>query len=432
MTARRLPRAVGVLAVALASATAVRAQGAAGDPRVEALEARVRAQDARIRELEEAVLRLTGADRRPAAEASAAAVAIPPPAPAPAPPPPAPRPPATARLDLAGDLRLRHESNFGEAGARDRDRQVLRVRLRGAYLLSDALAVGAQLVIGDPDDPNSTDATLTGFNDDLPLSLDQAWLRYRSGPLELHAGKIPNPFVRTDLVWDADLFPAGFSAAYALRLEGQATLRASGLYFVVDEASAGPDSRMAGGQVALDTGAGAPWRLEAALGYYDYRLASVSGADAGDFRTNLLTPAGRYASDFDLLDAIAAVTYAGLGERWPLRLTAGYVRNFGAATAADTGFSVDLALGRASAAGDWRLGYGYAEVETDAVLAAFAQDNIPPGSNYALHSLSIDHALRTGLLLNATWYHYRPQAGDPVLGGRDWRDRVRLNLMVNF
>ena len=329
-------------------------------------------------------------------------------------------------------MRLRQETNIGEQSVRNRGRQVLRARLRATYAFSDALAAGAQLVIGDPDDPNSTDLTLTGFDDDLPVSLDQAWLRYRIGGLELHGGKIPNPFTRTDMVWDGDVFPEGVSGTHTVRVSDQASLRLSGLYFIVDEAAAGADSRMVGGQAAFETGAGPEWRFEAALGYYDYRLSSLGGADIGDFRTNRQTSDGRYLSDFDLLDAVGSATYSGLGPRWPVRVAVDYVQNFGAATFVNEGLAVDLGLGRASAGGDWRLGYGFARVETDAVLAAFAQDNIPLGSNYLLHAVSLDHMLRAGVLLNATWFHYRPLDAAPGLDPADWRDRVRLNLQVSF
>ncbi|WP_350283865.1 hypothetical protein [Nitrosomonas sp.] len=38
----------------------------------------------------------------------------------------------------------------------DRNRDVLRARLRAAYAVNDWLAIGGQLATGDPDDPHST------------------------------------------------------------------------------------------------------------------------------------------------------------------------------------------------------------------------------------------------------------------------------------
>jgi hypothetical protein len=338
------------------------------------------------------------------------------------------------RLDISGDMRVRYEANFSDRTARDRDRGVLRARLRATYAVNDWLTVGGQIATGDPDDPNSTDITLSNFADDLAFSLDQAYIRATFGQLRTHLGKMPLPFTRTDLVWDGDVSPQGASASYTLPIgHGGATLRANGLYFLVDESVTGPNSDMIGGQLAFESAAGKPWRVDLAVGYYDYALRSLAGADAGDFRSNRMA-AGRYVSDFDLLDVIGGVTYSGLGARWPIRLVGDYVHNFGAVGDAGTGFGVDLLAGRASSKGDWRFGYGYAQADIDAVLAAFSHDNTNIATNYRQHSLSVDFAPRDNLILNATFYHYRllDTAFAPIGASHDWLNRVRLNMLVNF
>lgn len=334
-----------------------------------------------------------------------------------------------SRFMFSGDMRVRYESNFGVKGVRNRDRGVLRARLRAAYAVNDWLAVGGQLATGDPDDPNSTDITLSGFDDDLQVSLDQAYLRLAPGDFQAYLGKFPQPFARTELVWDVDVSPQGASASYATSL-GDTKLKASALYFIVDEAVAGPDSRMIGGQIAMETPP-AFLQGELAVGYYDYSLRSVAGAAAGDFRSNQLVN-GRYLSDFDLLDIIAVMTWRGFGERWPVRFIGDYVHNFGAATKANTGFGTDLQIGRANQQGDWRFTYGYAQTETDAVLAAFSHDNTNQATNYLQHTLAIDYILRPNVALNATYYRYRQKdvpAGFETLG---WQNRLRLNFMAGF
>lgn len=339
----------------------------------------------------------------------------------------------SSRLQLSGDVRLRYESNFGDKDGRNRDRGVLRARLRAAYTINDWLTVGGQIATGDPDDPNTTDVTLTGFDDDLQVSLDQAYLRAKTGNLELYGGKVPQPFARTDLVWDGDVSPQGVSASYKLPLGGGSSLKATGLYFLVDESVAGPNSDMVGGQLAFEASPSEFLKFELAAAYYDYSLRSTAGGDAGDFRSNRFVN-GRYLSDYDLLDVIGAVTWSGLGEAWPVRIIADYVKNFGAPSAHDSGFGVDALLGRTSERGDWRFGYGYAETDVDAVLAAFSHDNTNIATNYRQHSLSIDYVPAKNVVLNATLYHYKPK--DPAYAGAndpdDWLDRLRLNFLVNF
>lgn len=339
-----------------------------------------------------------------------------------------------SRLRLSGDVRLRYEGNFGDADAPARNRGAMRARLRAEYSVLDNLVVGAELATGSSDDPNSTDVTLSNFVDDLEVSLSRAFARYSLGPIDALGGKFANPFRRTDLVWDGDVNPQGAALVYSQPLGAAASLRAAGLYFLVDEAVAGPDSTMIGGQLALEAGPHPDLRASLAAGYYDYRLDSLAGADAGDFRSNLRDGAGGYLSDFDLVDVIAALTYGGLGERWPLSVTGNYVTNLGAATAEDTGFAFTLTAGRTQTPGDWRLGYGYMQAEVDAVLAAFSHDNLAIATNYRAHSLTLDFVPANHLTLNATLYRYRPL--DMAYAGTntpdDWLERLRLNLMVSF
>ena len=335
-------------------------------------------------------------------------------------------------LDISGDIRLRYESNFGDRNARNRDRGVLRARLRGSYAVTDGLSIGGELSTGDPDDPNSSDVTLSNFDDDLSVSLDQAWLRFKIGKVELTGGKIPLPFVRTDMVWDGDVYPQGASASYANKV-GAASFKASALYFMIDESVGGPDSHMIGGQLAAGLPVNPELKVDLAASYYDYRLNSLVGGDAGDFRSNRFAN-GKYLSDFNLLDIIGSATWSGLGHRWPVKLTANYVHNFGATTKADTGLLISLLAGRTTDHGDWRLGYGYAQTGIDAVFAAFSEDNTTLATNYVQHNLSVEHVIRPHLILGGTFYRFKPKSviGAGVDEPNDWLNRLRINLLAEF
>ena len=400
---------------------------------IEALKAEQRASAARIEQLEATLARVAAAPAAPAATPSPAQPAAPAPVQTASVSAPASAPAAESRLAVSGDLRVRYESNFGDRDARNRDRSTVRLRLRATYGINDWLTVGGMLATGDPDDPNSTDVTLSNFDDKFPFSLDQAYARMKFGDLQVALGKIPQPFVRTDLVWDGDVSPQGASASYRIGLPGGGAVKANGLYFTIDESVTGPDSSMVGGQLAFETAPAKPWRFELAAAYYDYRLRSLAGADGGDFRSNVMA-GGRYVSDFDLLDVIAAVTYNGFGARWPVRLSGDYVHNFGARVSGDTGYGVDLQVGRASKPGDLRFGYGYAQTGVDAVLAAFSHDNTNLATNYRQHMLSVDYVTHPNVMLSATFAHYRPK--DPLFAGTnapmDWLDRARVMMVFSF
>ena len=340
---------------------------------------------------------------------------------------------AVQPLDVAGDIRIRYESNFGDRDTRNRSRFALRARLRGSYAVTDWLTAGGQLTTGDPDDPNSSDVTLSNFDDDLSVSLDQAWLRAKFGNLQISGGKIPLPFKRTDMVWDGDVYPEGLSFTYETKIGALATAKAAGLYFVIDEAPVGEDSRMIGGQIGVDAKLGDTIKFETSAGYYDYRLSSAAGGDSGDFRSNRFVN-GRYLSDFNLLDVIASATWTGPDKNWPLRIIGNYVHNFGATTPSNSGYSIGLAAGRITEKGNWRFGLGYAQTGVDAVLAAFSEDNTTLASNYVQHNFSVDYVLRPHLILNGTFYRYKPKSAIDA-GPNDpnhWLNRLRINLLAEF
>ena len=92
-------------------------------------------------------------------------------------------------------------------------------RIRGRLLLnavvSDDLNAGVRLTTGNSKNPVSTDQTLGMDTDKNTFVVDQAYLDYRpvSG-LEAWAGRMPNPWLSTDLVWDPDINFDGVAVKY--------------------------------------------------------------------------------------------------------------------------------------------------------------------------------------------------------------------------
>lgn len=342
--------------------------------------------------------------------------------------------PDAPKLRISGDLRLRAQGDYSDSDGANRTSSQLRARLGATYALNDLVTIGARVVTGDGDDPNSSDVQLSNWDDDLQVALDLAYAQLNFGDLKLYGGKIPNPFVRTDLVWDGDANPQGIGAVYKLPLSGGGTFRANGLFFSVDEQAAGPDSTMGGAQFGFDSPSYGGFMYDLSGGYYRYSLGSLTGADAGDWRSNRRNPDGSLVSDYELVDVVAGLSWQGAGQKWPLRIVGDYVKNLGAIDDQDTGFGVDVSLGRASKAGDWRFTYGYSQTDVDAVLAAFSNDNIGIATNYNLHALTLDYTPMPKTMISAIWYHYKPN--DPLYAGAnqpdDWLDRFRLFFLMNF
>jgi len=132
-------------------------------------------------------------------------------------------------LEIYGDARVRYEIRNGNSGApstlvtnpddaqqRNRHRYRMRLGLRGT--LVDDWFFGLRL-----ETSASARSTNVTFGDDAgpfgktsdPVYVGQAYLGYKGIPgLTLTAGRLPNPFVTTLMVWDGDLNPEGLTQQY--------------------------------------------------------------------------------------------------------------------------------------------------------------------------------------------------------------------------
>lgn len=335
--------------------------------------------------------------------------------------------PEKPKVKISGDFRLREEFNWATNDAPWRDRTVIRARLRAQYALTPDILLGAQIATGNPDDPNSTDVTLGGFDDDLDVSLDQAYMRYSIGNLDIWGGKFPQIFTRTDMVWDGDVTPQGLGAAWhmdngGLQLDGKA------LYFAIDENILGDDSNMWGVQGHIGHHFADNFTLSLHGAYYDYSLPHIASADNGDIRTNILDNIGRLRSDFNLGDVILKLAHDAPDSDWPVSLQLEYVHNF-AADDQSHGYMAAITGGRKSEAGHLFGELSWSNVDADAVLAAFAQDNIPLGSDYENFAATLGYRIHKNWLFYLNFYHYRPKT---AVFQDDWRNRLRFNLEFVF
>ena len=78
--------------------------------------------------------------------------------------------------------------------------------------------------------------------------------------------------------------------------------------------------------------------------------------------------------------------------------------------------------------------YEFADVEQDAVLAAFTHDDIPLGTNYKGHVIAGDYQVLNGFSANiTTWVYQRKFTEEsPTTDEQKWEGRARLNLVWKF
>lgn len=163
----------------------------------------------------------------------------------------------------------------------------LRARLALGITLADEASVGIRLATGSSDSPVSTNQTLGGGFSKKQIWLDRAWLDLHPWPWgRALLGRMPNPFVSTDLIYDEDLNFDGVATKLNGLISEDWRLSAFGTFggFPLEygrdnfpktsvSKNSGPTKWLIGSQIGLDwkTSEERDDHLKASLAYYDFQ-----------------------------------------------------------------------------------------------------------------------------------------------------------------
>lgn len=423
----------------------------------------------------------------------------------------------TSKVKLSGDIRLRWQSDLfagnnsvnqypdfqainddgGFASTpdqfinttEDRHRARARIRIGVTGKVSNNIKVGVRLASGNQRDPVSTNETLSTSDGRWDFAVDRAYLQYQGYDLDaynwltLTGGRIPNPFLHTNLVWDKDLNFDGAAATFRYSLSGS-----SDLYDVDEE----------GKSVFLTLGAfpleevelssrdkwlyaaqlGAEWlfqdqsRLKFGLAYYNYdnivgernAINSITNdftapafMQKGNSVFDLSNPSRSrifgLASDFDIVNLTASYDIARFAPTHVV-LTADYAQNIGydSDEVADRvgssniftpstpgsdlfkkrnqAYQVKLLVGwpKLRKRRDWQLFGAWKHIERDSVLDAFTDSDFYLGGTDAE-----GWVLGGGYgLANNTWMRLRWLSSDEIDGEKLGIDTIQLDLNSRF
>jgi hypothetical protein len=126
------------------------------------------------------------------------------------------------RLRFGGDIRVRYEKDFFDENNADfvqptnpsqlmnsrgdQYRFKYRVRFGAEAQVNDQVQAVIRLSTGSTSNPVSTNATMGDYMNKDTILFDLAYIRWQPWkPLTLYGGRMPNPWVSSDLVWDSDL-----------------------------------------------------------------------------------------------------------------------------------------------------------------------------------------------------------------------------------
>ena len=356
---------------------------------------------------------------------------------------------------------------------RERVRLGLQAKIADHWLFDTRLATGNQL------NPISTNQTLGNTGQRFSIQLDRAALLYDlpaeqgwswlDSSVNFAVGRMANPWVSTDLLWDEDLNFDG--AALTLRRaigeadgltglgnNGRSVFATVGLFPLQQIDFAAQDKWLAGGQLGVAWEFDNQNKVQIASAYYDYiHIIGKQNALGSTLRNgtqpqflqkgNLLYNIANdpnldggvndqifaLASDYRLVDLTLSVDLAYLAP-YHVIFNGDIVKNVGfnadeirARTGGTTylypikertlGWQLEMVTGWPQIAklGDWQLSAGYRYLQRDAVLDAFTESDFHLGGTDAKgYRLSGKYGLTKNIWLRANWMSATEIDGPPL------------------
>jgi len=355
---------------------------------------------------------------------------------------------------INGDLRGRFDGQYSSnPNFVERDRWRYRLRVGATAVIKDNFEVGMRLGSGDVDnaagltagvDPISQNQSFQNNASKKGIFLDLAYAKWtpinnRDWSASLTVGKIENPFVFSDMVFDPDYTPEGASQQIAYNLSAKQVLKLNLGEFVLDELGGSTqDPYLLGGQLGLESTWSKKVATSVGVGFLGITSSQQLTSTAVPYinRGNLRYVGangilGAPVHGFNSLIASAAMTYTL--DSFPLYTGAFPIRPFGefihntANSEQNNGYNVGITFGKAGKKGTWEVTYRYKylggdawwEQLADSDFGAFYQDKLVallpptaraaasgywPGTNVRGHIVKASYSPYDSLTFNVTWF----------------------------
>lgn len=370
----------------------------------------------------------------------------------------------------------------------DQERWRVRARLGLTAQVADTVSAGVRLATGNTNDRVSTNQTLGQNFNKYSFVVDRAFIRYT--PVEwltVSGGRIANPWLSTDLIWDEDLNFEGVAATLRPSLDAgrvKPFVTAGWFPLRIDSPNEHGSRSMSAVQLGVDWEVRRDLRLK--FGAAQYRFDNVEGREdsrfdelTGErlpgygqyeygsgfrakgntlFTTNNLyeTPSDfdssnwiwGLASRFEPLALTAAVDIARF-DPFHVMVSAEYVKNTAfdrkeiqrrtgvrLSDGSDTAYLLRVAVGMPSIRqiGDWQASFTYRRVGSDAVLDAFTDSDFGlGGTNMKGYTLGFSYGIEQNTAIGLRWMS-ADSIDSPTLvaGDKFGVDTLQMDLSVRF
>lgn len=377
----------------------------------------------------------------------------------------------------------RNDSTVADTLNSSEDQKNMRLQVRVGMLakVSESVDALVRISTGSTNNPVSTNYTFSNSFSSAQLVLDQGYLRYQSEQksVTLWGGRLANPFLTTDLVWDNDLNFDGVAATFRRMPEGSAGADGTGFRpfltlgaFPMQTPDRGRDDKwLYGSQLGFDWGFGRS-KLSVGAAYYTFSKiagqANVLGDNSLDYTApqfvqkgntvylindpnDITRPLYGLASDFREVDLIGSFDTA-FGATHVI-VTAHYVKNIGfdleevrnritsspigvsfpvasEVEEDNTGYLVKLTVGapKLQNRGDWQTSWSFRRLGRDAVVDAFTDSDFHLGGTDAKGwILGGSYAVARN-----TWVSLRYLTSDAIKGPPFGIDTWQLDVNARF
>ena len=390
------------------------------------------------------------------------------------------------RIKIEGDLRLRMQAdrfdksntspqelalNGIDVNNSTKDRRRLRIRGRIGLQakLNDKFGAHFRLATGRADDPVSTNATQGNYGNRYTVSIDRAYLYYQPKAwLKVAGGRMPNPWLHTDLVWDEDLNFDGLYATARRNLfrDNITGFMTAGVFPIQDVE--GSDSNQAKSKWLYGLQGGVEWvqspraSYKFGLALYDFRNIQGQPNSLNSNGQNDTAPQFRQkgnslfnidndgdpttqrlalASKFREINLTAMADFAAFDPIHVL-VALDYVKNIGfdaeeirSRTGTDfeektTGYQARVTVGMPliEKRYDWNTYFGYKYLERDAVVDAFTESDFRLGGTDSKgYIFGGNYGLDKNIWLSAKWL-----SADAIDGPKFSVDVLQIDLNAKF
>ena len=374
-------------------------------------------------------------------------------------------------LKMNGDFRGRFDGTYSDnVTSVDRNRFRYRLRFGVTANIVDDFEVGFRLGSGDLDgaaaalgsgvDPISQNQSFQNNGSKKGIFLDLAYGKW--SPLHtpdwngsFSFGKIENPFVASDLVFDNDYTPEGGAIALSYNLSPKHQIKWNTGGFVLDEIGGNSqDPYMMGTQLRLDS----VWNPEisSSVGITAMTIAgerNLKNTDVPNInRGNTRDANGALLNAYNPIYADASVTYMRVSfpmyvGPFPIKFSGEYLVN-PAAHLDNDGYSGGVMFGKSGRKGLWDVSYTYKVLGADAWYEEFADSDTGafyqaaypnsgagagygPGTNLRGHTVKFAYSPYDSLTLSAKWFMIEANNETPA-GSNSMNHRLQLDAVWKF